>query len=67
MEDGQDESEVLHGLFEEIMKMLRHGQAKIESIVHQSIERGSLSEGSFRRLHKMLEDYGRKNKWLPES
>ncbi len=59
----QDESEVLNGLFEEIMKMIRQKQIKIESIVHRSIEQEIMSQDSFMRIRGMLDEYGKKKQW----
>lgn len=59
-----EESEVLRGLFEEIMKMINQRQIKVETIVQRAIEQGTISEDSFKRLINMLEEYGRKKRWL---
>ncbi|GEM_PF-1769765 len=63
MESGEEESEVLRGLFEEIMKMLVQRQVKVETIVQRSIEQGIVTRDSFERMQKMLDEYAKKRQW----
>jgi hypothetical protein len=64
MDDKPDEeSEILMGMFEEIMKMIHQKQIKIESVIQKAIEQDMISQDSFNRMYKMLDDYGRKKQW----
>lgn len=63
-EQGDEESEVLRGLFEEIMKIIGQKQIKVETIVQRSLEQGTVSQDSFKRIYKILDEYGRKKQWL---
>lgn len=64
-EDKKDkESEVLMGLFEEIMKMVRQKQVRLETIVQRAIEQEIVSHESFNRLYAMLSEYGKKKQWV---
>ena len=64
MTDKQDEeSEILKGMFEEIMKMIGQKQIKIESIVQRAVEQGIISQDSFKRMYEVLGDYGKKRQW----
>lgn len=62
--DDDDESEVLKGMFEEIMKIVRQKQIKIESIVQRATEQDMISQDSFNRIYKILSDYGKKKQWM---
>ncbi len=65
MSDKQDEeSEILKGMFEEVMKLVYQKQIKIETIVQRAIEQGTISQSSFNRMCKMLEEYGKKKQWV---
>lgn len=57
------ESEILEGMFEEIIKMIRQKQIKLETIVQRSIELDYISQDSFKRISDALEDYGKKKNW----
>lgn len=59
-----EESEVLKGLFEEILKMISQKQIKVETIVQMSMERGLISEDSLKRMVNMLDQYGKKKQWF---
>lgn len=59
-----EESEVLKGLFEEILKMISQKQIKVETIVQMSMERGLISEDSLKRMVNMLDQYGKKRQWF---
>ncbi|NHI03087.1 hypothetical protein DYY67_0208 [Candidatus Nitrosotalea sp. TS] len=59
-----DESEVLKGMFEEIMKIVRQKQIKMESIVQRATEQDMISQDSFNRIYKILSDYGKKKQWM---
>lgn len=63
-EHDDDESEVLRGLFEEVMKMIRQKQIKVETIVQMSIEQDVITQDSFMRMRKMLDDHGKKKQWM---
>ena len=63
-DSSEDEkSEILAGLFEEIMKMIRQKEIKVETIIQRSIEQGSLPQDSFERIRRMLDEYGREKQW----
>jgi aspartokinase len=59
-----DESEILKGMFEEIMKMVQQKQIKIETIIQRAVEQGMISQDSFNRIHKILGEYGKKKQWM---
>lgn len=63
MTADNEESEILKGLFEEIMKMLKQKQVRVETIVQRAIEQGIITRESFDRTLKILDDYGKKNGW----
>ena len=64
MADKQDEeSEILKGMFEEIMKMICQKQIRIESIVQRAVEQGIISQESFKRMYEVLGEYGKKRQW----
>lgn len=62
--DDDDESEVLKGMFEEIMKIVRQKQIRMESIVQRATEQDMISQDSFNRIYKMLSEYGKKKQWM---
>lgn len=62
--DDDEESEVLKGMFEEIMKIVRQKQIKMESIVQRATEQDMISQDSFNRIYKILGDYGKKKQWI---
>lgn len=65
MADKQDEeSEILKGMFEEIMKMIGQKQIRIESIVQRAVEQGIISQESFKRMYEVLGEYGKKRQWM---
>jgi len=59
-----EESPVVREMFEEIMKLIREKQIKLESIVLRTTEQEMIQEASFRRIHKILTEYGKKKNWL---
>ena len=59
-----EESPMVREMFEEIMKLIREKQIKLESIVLRTTEQEMIQEASFRRIHKILTEYGKKKKWL---
>lgn len=59
-----EESEILKGMFEEVMKMVHQKQIKIETIIQKAIEQGTISQDSFNRMYKMLDEYGKKKQWV---
>lgn len=59
-----EESEILNGMFEEIMKIIRHKQIRIEAIVQRAIEQDMLSQDSFERMYKALNEHGKKKQWM---
>lgn len=64
MKRDDDESEVLKGMFEEIMKIVRQKQIRMESIVQRATEQDMISQDSFNRIYKMLSEYGKKKQWM---
>lgn len=62
-EEIDEASEILKGLFEEIMKMIHQKQIKLETVVQRSIEQGDVSQDTFKRISDMLAEYGKKKNW----
>ncbi len=62
--EHDDESEILKGMFEEIMKMIRQKQIRIESIMQKATEQDIITQDSFNRIYKMLGEYGKKKQWV---
>ncbi len=62
--DDDAESKVLQELFEEIMKMIRGKQIKLESIVQRITEQDIMSEDAFHRIYATLTEHGKKKQWL---
>ncbi|MGI0047260.1 MAG: hypothetical protein ACREBB_08740 [Nitrosotalea sp.] len=58
-----EESEILKGMFEEIMKMIHQKQIRVEAIVQRAIEQDAISQDSFNRMHESLSEYGKKKQW----
>lgn len=61
--EPDEESMILKGLFEEIMKMIKQRQIKLETVVQRSIEQDSIPKDSFKRILDMLSEYGKKKSW----
>jgi hypothetical protein len=59
-----EESEILKGMFEEIMKIIRQKQIRMESIVQRATEQDMISQDSFNRIYNMLSEYGKKKQWM---
>ncbi len=62
--DDDSESEILKGMFEEIMKMIRQKQIRIESIIQKATEQDMVTQDSFNRIYKILLEYGKKKQWM---
>lgn len=62
--EHDDESEILKGMFDEIMKIIRQKQIKMESIVQRAIEQDMISQDSFNRIYNILSEYGKKKQWM---
>lgn len=58
------ESELMMQMFDEIMKMIRGKQIKLESIVQRMIEQGIIQQESFDRVYRLLTEYGKKKQWI---
>ena len=58
------ESELIKQMFDEIMKMIREKQIKLEFIVQRMVEQGIIPQESFDRVYKMLTEYGKKKQWI---
>ncbi|MDE1762903.1 MAG: hypothetical protein KGH88_01480 [Thaumarchaeota archaeon] len=58
-----EESVILKGMFEEIMKMIQQRQIKIETIIQKATEQNIITQDSFNRIHRMLDEYGKKKQW----
>ena len=63
-EPEDSESELIKQMFDEIMKMIREKQIKLESIVQRMVEQGIIPQESFDRVYKMLTEYGKKKQWI---
>jgi len=59
-----EESEVLKEMFEEIMRMIREKQIKIEAVIQSMTDQDKISQDSFNRIHRMLTEHGKKKQWL---
>lgn len=64
MKRDDDESEILKGMFDEIMKIIRQKQIKMESIVQRAVEQDMISQDSFNRIYKILSEHGKKKQWM---
>lgn len=62
--EHDDESEILKGMFDEIMKIIRQKQIKMESIVQRATEQDMISQDSFNRIYNILSEYGKKKQWM---
>lgn len=58
--DDNKESEVLQKMFDEIIRLIREKQIKLESIVQRMIDNDTMSEGTFHRIYDALTEYGKK-------
>jgi hypothetical protein len=63
-EPEDPESEIIRQMFDEIMKMIREKQIKLESIVQRTIEHGAMKQETFDRIYRMLTDYGKSKQWI---
>jgi aspartokinase len=64
-EPKDPESELIKQMFEEIMKMIREKHIKIESIIQDIVERGTMKQDTFDRIYRLLTEYGKNKKWIP--
>ncbi|CUR52078.1 Putative ATP-dependent Zn protease [Nitrosotalea devaniterrae] len=64
-EPDDPESEIIKQMFEEIMKMIREKQIRLESIVQRTLEHGTIQQESFNRTYRLLTEYGKTKQWLP--
>ena len=62
--DDDAESQVLRDLFEEVMKMVREKQIKLETIIQNMAEQDRMSQDTFSRIYGMLTEHGKKKQWL---
>lgn len=62
--DDDVESEVLEQMFEEIMKMIREKQIKVESIIQRMTEQETIPQDTFNRIYRVLTEYGKRKQWL---
>ncbi len=58
-----DESAIMREMFEEIMKLIRTKQITLEAIIQRTADQEMIQEESFRRISKILEEYGKKKHW----
>jgi len=64
-EEPEDpESKIINQMFDEIMKMIREKQIRLESIVQMTVEQGTIQKESFDRIYRVLTDYGKKKQWV---
>ncbi len=64
-EEPEDpESKIINQMFDEIMKMIREKQIRLESIVQRAVEQGTMQKESFDRIYRVLTDYGKKKQWV---
>jgi len=64
IERDDEESAIMREMFEEIMKLILEKQIKLETIIQRMADQEMIHEESFRRIHKMLAEYGKKKQWL---
>jgi hemerythrin superfamily protein len=62
--DDYKESEVLKEMFEEIMKIIREKQIKIEAIIQNMTDQDKISQDAFNRIYRVLTEHGKKKQWL---
>jgi hypothetical protein len=65
-EPEDPESEIIKQMFEEIMKMIREKQIKLESIVQMSMDQGAVKQETFDRIYRLLTEYGKSKQWIPD-
>ena len=64
-EEREDkEAALIREMFEEIMKLIREKQIKLESVIQRTTEQEMIQEEAFRRIYKILTEYGKKKQWL---
>jgi hypothetical protein len=63
-EPEDPESEIIRQMFDEIMKMIREKQIKLESIVQRTIEHDAMKQETFDRIYRILTDYGKSKQWI---
>ncbi len=64
-EEREDkEAALIREMFEEIMKLIRERQIKLESVIQRTTEQEMIQEEAFRRIYKILTEYGKKKQWL---
>jgi len=63
-EPEDSESKIINQMFDEIMKMIREKQIKLESIVQRTVEQETMQKESFDRIYRMLTDHGKKKQWI---
>ena len=64
VDDDDAESQVLREMFEEIMKMIREKQIKLEAIIQNMTEQDKISQDAFARIYSVLTEHGKKKQWL---
>jgi len=64
VEDDEAESQVLREMFEEIMKMIREKQIKLEAIIQNMTDQDKISHDAFARIYSTLTEHGKKKQWL---
>jgi len=62
--DDDAESQVLKEMFEEIMKMIREKQIKLEAIIQNMADQDKISHDAFARIYSVLTEHGKKKQWL---
>ena len=64
VKDDDTESQVLKEMFEEIMKMIREKQIKLEAIIQNMADQDKISHDAFARIYSVLTEHGKKKQWL---
>lgn len=64
IEPEDAESVIIKQMFDEIMKMIREKQIKLESIIQRTTEQEIITHESFDRIYRLLTEYGKKKKWI---
>lgn len=64
VKDDDAESQMLKEMFEEIMKMIREKQIKLEAIIQNMTDQDKISQDAFARIYSVLTEHGKKKQWL---
>lgn len=63
-DEVDSESELLSAMFDEIMKMIRQKQIRVESIIQAVIEQDILTQDSCDKTSKILSEHAKRKQWV---